>query len=109
MDDESYFTAEAMSDNSKICISLNIPQQQKMSNLFASEYNINEPVFLKYKASLSIRNCTYPNIHQYFISLSKNSTNRKKSFSGLIPFYANETLVRVEELKVSYIPKREMH
>jgi hypothetical protein len=60
--------------------------EQRMSSLFArpssqrrwltvSEYGVSEPV--------SIKNCTHPNIHQYFISSSKNTTKRKKSCSDL--------------------------
>jgi hypothetical protein len=45
--------------------------------LATSDYGVSKSVFFKSDYA-SIRNCTFPNVCQYFISLSKNTKNRKK-------------------------------
>jgi transposase len=56
-----------------------------------------------------LKKCTYSNVYQYFINLSKNTTKTKKSCSGLIwrLHTTQDTLVRLEELKIEYVPKEE--
>jgi hypothetical protein len=51
--------------------------------------------------------CTYSNVYQYFISLSKNTT-KIVFWPDLVPaIYAKDTLVQLEELKIEYVPKEE--
>jgi hypothetical protein len=63
-------------------MSLKITLQQGISSLFARPSS-QRRLCCEYVGTL-IRNFTYPNVYQYFISLSKNTTKTKKLWSGLI-------------------------
>jgi hypothetical protein len=73
--------------------------------LVVSEYGISNPIFFKCGIAANIKICTYPNVNQYFISLCKNTTKRKKSSSGLI--WRRIRWLRLEELKIEYVRNEE--
>jgi hypothetical protein len=114
MDYESYFTVD-----SKVIMSLKIPQQQWMSSLFVrpssqvwlavNETDISEPVF--FKADLAVKKEVYiskylPVLHKF---IQKHHKNEK-----IVPWsnvasahYVKDTLVQLEKLKIVYVPKEE--
>jgi hypothetical protein len=86
-----------------------------MSSLFAGRSSqrrfccgISKPAC--FKAGLAVNKEVHTNVYQYFINLSKNTTKIKKIV--LWPdlasaHYAKDTLVRLEELKIEYVPKED--
>jgi hypothetical protein len=85
--DDSRLTA--MSGNRKVIMSLKITQLQRMSSLFARQ----------------TKKCTYPNVYQYFINLSKKYEKIVFWPHLASAHYANDTLVRLEDLKIEYVPQ----
>jgi hypothetical protein len=75
--------------------------------LATSDYGVSKSVFFKFDYA-SIRNCTFPNDCQYFISLSKNTTKEKNC---VLNFYLIQRLyttwTRLEDLKIEYVTKEE--
>jgi hypothetical protein len=79
--------------------------------LAVTESGISEPVF--FKASFVVNKEVYiSKCLQYFINLSKNTTKQKKTvFWPVLPsaHYANDTLVRLEELKLNTSQRKKIH
>jgi hypothetical protein len=58
----------------------------------------------------STKKCTYPNVYQYYINSSKNTTKTKKIVFWpdlASAHYAKDTLVRLEIIRIEYVPKEE--
>jgi hypothetical protein len=67
------------------------------------------PVFFKSRLVFN-QEFSLPNVYQYFINVSKNTTKRKKIvfWPDLVSaHYAKHTLARIEELKIEYVPRDE--
>jgi hypothetical protein len=105
-----------MSGNSKFIMSLKILQQQRMSSSqlrfccgWLSLKSASEPVFIK--AGLAVNKEVYiskclPVLHNF---IQKHHKNEKIVFLPHLAsaYYAKDTLVRLEELKIEYVPKEE--
>jgi hypothetical protein len=110
-----------MSGNSKVNMNLKITQQQKILSLFARpcsqqrfssgwlSVKASKPTSVFQSRSYSQQRSVHILMfYQYFINLSKNTTKIKKIVFWpdlASAYYAKDTLIRIEELKIEYVPK----
>jgi hypothetical protein len=116
MDDQSYFTVDgnAMSGNSKFLMSLKSEVTENVKFIRKTVFPAKVLLWLAVSESVigrpvlqSTKKCTYPNVYQYVINLSKSPQKQKIVFWPDLAsaHYSKDTLVQLEALKIEYIPK----